>query len=174
MKAQDVDHAHSSPIKTPKQLVVVVLLAFIIPVGAIILLTLLVTSGKSPSADALNPQAVAQRIKPVADVVIAGSEEASAEQAAAAEGGSAGAPTAVASGESVYQQSCAACHGAGVMGAPKFGDKGQWGPHLAKGKDTLYQSALNGIGAMPPKGGNMSLSDEAVKAAVDYMTAAVQ
>lgn len=173
MKEQDVDHAHSTPIKTPKQLIVVVLLAFIIPIAAIILLTLLVTSGKSPSVDALNPESVAQRIRPVADVVIAGSAEASAEQAAAAEGGAEG-TTAVASGESVYQQSCAACHGTGVMGAPKFGDKGQWGPHLAKGKETLYQSALNGIGAMPPKGGNMSLSDEAVKAAVDYMTAAVE
>lgn len=174
MKDHGSDHENSSLIKTPKQLIIVILLSFIVPIISIILLTQFALSGKAPSAEALQPEAVAQRIKPVADVVIAGSPEASAEQAvaAAAPAPAAPAPAAAASGnkgEAVYQQSCAACHGPGVMGAPKMGDKAQWAPHVAKGTETLYNSAINGINAMPPRGGNMSLSDADVKAAVDYM-----
>jgi cytochrome c5 len=174
MKDHDLDHADSSLIKTPKQLIIVILLAFLVPIISIILLTQLALTGKAPSAEALQPEAVAQRVKPVADVVIAGSAEASAEQAAAAAAPAPAAPVAVAAasgnpGEGVYQQACAACHGAGVMGAPKFGDKGQWAPHIAKGKETLHNSALHGIGLMPPKGGNASLSDADVLAAADYM-----
>ena len=66
------------------------------------------------------------------------------------------------------------CHAAGVAGAPKFGDKAAWAPRLKQGLDALHASALKGKGAMPPKGGNMSLSDEAVKAAVDYMANAAK
>ena len=179
MKDEGFDHAHSSPIKTPKQLLIVVVLAFVIPVIGIIMLAQFVTSTKAPAPEAMEPEAVAQRIKPVADVVIAGSPQASAEQAAAAAAPPPAAPAAPAatgpvSGEQVYAQACAACHGAGVMGAPKFGDKGQWAARLGKGKDTLYASAIKGIGAMPPKGGNTALSDEQVKAAVDHMLAAVK
>ena len=67
-----------------------------------------------------------------------------------------------------------ACHGTGVAGAPKFGDKAAWAPRIKQGKDALHASALKGKGAMPPKGGNASLSDDAVKAAVDYMVSAAQ
>ncbi|TMH80283.1 MAG: cytochrome c5 family protein [Betaproteobacteria bacterium] len=78
-------------------------------------------------------------------------------------------------GQQVYQTTCVACHEAGIAGAPKLGDKGQWAKHIAKGLDTLYASAVNGVqgsaGAMPPKGGNPGLSDAEVKAAVDYMVA---
>ena len=78
-------------------------------------------------------------------------------------------------GQQVYQASCVACHGAGIAGAPKLGDKGQWATRIAKGADTLYTSAVNGVqgsgGAMPAKGGNPALSDAEVKAAVDYMVA---
>jgi cytochrome c5 len=77
------------------------------------------------------------------------------------------------SGQTVYSTTCAVCHAAGVTGAPKPGDKADWGPRIAKGKDTLYQHALNGFqgakGLMPPKGGNTSLADADVKAAVDFM-----
>ena len=66
-----------------------------------------------------------------------------------------------------------ACHGAGVAGAPKLGDKADWGPRIAQGNDTLYQHAIQGFqgkkGVMPPKGGNTALPDDQVKAAVDYM-----
>lgn len=86
------------------------------------------------------------------------------------------APVAVAdnaAGKSVYNKTCALCHGAGVAGAPKPGDKADWGPRIAQGKDTLYKHAIEGFtgakGMMPPRGGGSSLSDEDVKAAVDFM-----
>lgn len=72
-------------------------------------------------------------------------------------------------GEKVYTSTCLACHGAGVLGAPKFGDKAAWGPRIAQGIDTLHTNSINGIRMMPPKGGNATLKDEDVKAAVDYM-----
>ena len=76
-------------------------------------------------------------------------------------------------GEAVFKGTCSMCHRTGVMGAPKFGNKDDWAPRIAKGKDTLYDHALHGFkgkkGTMPPKGGKPSLSDADVKAAVDYM-----
>lgn len=75
------------------------------------------------------------------------------------------------SGEEVYNGACAACHTAGVAGAPRTGDKAGWAARIAKGIETLYASAINGIGAMPAKGGQ-NISDEEVKAAVDYMVEA--
>ena len=75
-----------------------------------------------------------------------------------------------AKGKSVYESSCAACHTAGVAGAPKPGDKAAWAPRLKTGKDALYASVIKGKGAMPPKGGNASLADADIKAAVDYLT----
>lgn len=89
----------------------------------------------------------------------------------------AAAPVAVADdnakGKSVYNKTCALCHGAGVAGAPKVGDKADWGPRIAQGKDTLYKHAIEGFtgakGMMPARGGGSSLSDDDVKAAVDFM-----
>ena len=72
-------------------------------------------------------------------------------------------------GEKIYKKTCFACHATGVANAPKLEDKANWAPRIASGKDALYHSALNGKGVMPPKGGNMGLADEVVKAAVDYM-----
>lgn len=77
-------------------------------------------------------------------------------------------------GKKVYDATCMVCHGAGVAGAPKFGDKAAWAPRLKPGVDALYKSALAGKGAMPAKGGNTALSDADVKAAVDYMAAAAR
>jgi len=78
-------------------------------------------------------------------------------------------------GKQVYQAGCVACHDPGIAGAPKLGDKGQWAKRIAKGIDTLYASAVNGVtgsaGAMPAKGGNPALSNAEVKAAVDYIVA---
>jgi cytochrome c5 len=89
--------------------------------------------------------------------------------------GAAGVPPPGLDGQQVYQAACVACHGAGVAGAPKLGDKDQWAKRIAKGVDALYASAVNGVqgsaGAMPPKGGNVTLSDVEVKAAVDYIVA---
>jgi cytochrome c5 len=74
-------------------------------------------------------------------------------------------------GKSVYESACAACHASGLAGAPKAGDKSQWAPRISQGADILYASAIKGKGAMPPKGGNPSLSDAQVKAAVDHLVA---
>lgn len=76
-----------------------------------------------------------------------------------------------ADGEKTYNKACKMCHGSGMMGAPKTGDAAAWADRIAKGNDALYDSAINGIGKMKPKGGKKSLSDEDVKAAVDYMVA---
>lgn len=76
-------------------------------------------------------------------------------------------------GKSVFGKTCALCHASGAAGAPKPGNKDEWGPRIAQGNDTLYKHALEGFtgakGAMPARGGNASLSDDEVKAAVDYM-----
>ena len=77
-------------------------------------------------------------------------------------------------GEAVYNSACMACHMTGAAGAPIMGDVGAWAPRLEKGIDELYASSINGIGAMPPKGGFTNLSDEEVNAAVDYMLKPVQ
>ncbi|MGR4066377.1 c-type cytochrome [Halomonas sp. LR3S48] len=74
-----------------------------------------------------------------------------------------------ADGEAVYNQACMACHMTGAAGAPIRGDADAWAPRMEQGIDTLYTHAIEGIGAMPPKGGQMGLSDEEVQAAVDYM-----
>jgi cytochrome c5 len=74
-----------------------------------------------------------------------------------------------ADGKAVYEASCAACHGAGVAGAPKTGDKAAWATRIKTGNDALYASAIKGKNAMPAKGGNAALGDAEVKAAVDYM-----
>lgn len=78
-------------------------------------------------------------------------------------------------GKGVYGNTCAMCHAAGVAGAPKPGDKADWGPRIAQGKDTLYKHAIEGFngskGAMPARGGSTTLSDDELKAAVDFMAA---
>jgi cytochrome c5 len=72
-------------------------------------------------------------------------------------------------GEKIFGATCATCHSAGVLGAPKAGDKTAWGPRIAQGKDTLYKHGLEGFKMMPAKGGNAALKDDEVKAAIDYM-----
>lgn len=80
----------------------------------------------------------------------------------------------LAKGKSVYNSVCATCHKGGLAGAPKLGDAAAWAPRIATGMDALYSVALNGRGAMPPKGGRVDLSDADVKAAVDYMVSQSQ
>ena len=167
---------HSSLIKTPKQLIIVVLLSFIVPVAIIIMLAQLAMDGKrKPEVTAASEEAVAKRLKPAGSVVVDPNAPAPAVAsvdapvvAVAAPGAAAGGDAA--KGKSVYDAACMACHAAGVAGAPKTGDKAAWAPRLKTGKDALYAAVLKGKGAMPPKGGNASLSDGDVKAAVDYLT----
>lgn len=122
-------------------------------------------------------KAIAERIKPVGELTVGA---APVEKVASSSNAvmdaiipSANAAGAEDKGKKTYDASCMACHAAGVAGAPKFGDKAAWAPRIAQGNDTLYTHALKGFqgkaGMMPPKGGNMSLKDEDVKAAVDYM-----
>lgn len=113
---------------------------------------------------------VAERIKPVGQVSVVSTQTQPepVKNAVAA-------PPPSRDGQQVYQASCVACHDAGIAGAPKVSDKGQWATRIAKGVDTLYASAVNGVqgkaGVMPAKGGNPALSDAEVKAAVDFMIA---
>ena len=83
--------------------------------------------------------------------------------------------TAIIDGKKIYNGMCVACHGAGVAGAPRVGDKGAWAERIDKGASTLYANAINGVqgssGVMPAKGGNPALSDDEIKAVVDYMVA---
>ena len=81
-------------------------------------------------------------------------------------------------GKKVFDSNCVACHGAGIAGAPKFGDKAAWAPRIAQGINVLYSHAIGGFqgkaGVMPPKGGNLALSDPDLKSAVLYMVAAAK
>ena len=114
------------------------------------------------------------RIEPVAKVAVAGQDNSALEPAAAAPA----AATADLGGEEVYNQACVACHGAGVAGAPKFGDKAAWAERVTQGADTLHKHAIVGYqgkaGFMPPKGGRTDLSDQSVINAVDFMVAAAK
>jgi cytochrome c5 len=147
---------HDTPIKTPKQLITVVVLSFIIPIALIVMLVSFVTGGKKVDGQglALKPEAIAERIKPVAAVNLK-----------AADG-----PKVYLTGEQVYAQVCKACHDSGAAGAPKFGDKAAWAPHIKEGYDDLLKNAIKGIKAMPPRGGNPDLSDYEVARAVVYIT----
>ena len=83
-------------------------------------------------------------------------------------------PAAAADGKAVYDKTCTVCHAAGVAGAPKLGDKAAWAPRVATGKDALVASVTKGKGAMPPKAGNAALTEDEIKAAIDYMVAAAK
>jgi len=149
---------HSNGIQTPQQLITVVLLAFLVPIATIVMIVQIVTGGIEVDSRAMSEDAVARRLKPVGEVALAET------------GAATGAPAAASSdGSKVYQSVCVACHGSGVLGAPKLGDKAAWKPRLAQGLSTLDEHAIKGIRGMPPKGANPSLSDGDVSAAVDYM-----
>jgi cytochrome c5 len=139
---------HSSPIKTWQQLVVVVVAAFVVPVVVFAMLAALVTSGKK--GENADPKAVVERIRPVGTVQIAG-------------------PRVPMSGEQVYEQVCKTCHGTGLAGAPKFGERAAWAKVIAQGEKLVFAQAIQGIRGMPPKGGNPELPDSEVLAAVVHM-----
>jgi cytochrome c551/c552/cytochrome c5 len=147
---------HSSFIKTPKQLAIVVLLAFAIPIILVGLLSQLVTGMKPPGMAREDAQ-LASRIKPFGEVAMV----------------DASAPKGNLSGEQVFQSVCKTCHEPGIAGAPKVGDKAAWAVPIKRGYETLVQHALNGFQeagkVMPPKGGNPNLADVEVQRAVVYM-----
>jgi cytochrome c5 len=149
------DDPHSSAIKTPKQLIVVVVLAFLVPITVIGLLSQLFTSTTRDTNE--DEKHVLERIKPVGSVMLA----------------EAGATSGNLSGQQVFAQVCKTCHETGLAGAPKVGDKAAWAPRIAEGEKTLVQHALAGYqgktGVMPPKGGNPGLTDDEVHRAVVYL-----
>jgi cytochrome c5 len=148
------DLPHEGPIKTPRQLVLAVIFAFVVPVIAIVLLVKYVTSAPqlASGSDGLAPDAVAQRIRPIGSVVLKDLAN----------------PAALRTGEQVYAAQCSACHGAGLAGSPKLGDEAAWAPRIKTGYDTLLASALKGKGAMVAQGGG-DFADVEVGRAVVYM-----
>lgn len=154
----EAHHHHESGIRTPKQLIAAVAAGFLVPIITIVLLVQYVTSDTKTGAGSSgqSPEAVAARIKPVADEGFTFKD--------------ANAPKVLQSGEAVFKAVCSACHAAGVAGAPKMGDPAAWSARIAQGYDTLVSHAIHGIRAMPAKGGNPDLDDVEVARAVVYMT----
>ncbi len=149
------DHAHEShtgPIKTPSQLMWTSFFAFVVPVFLIIGLVYFVTSGNKPAAGAVDvEQAIAKRIQPIGTVELRDANRP------------------LADGLTVYKAQCAACHDAGLAGAPKFGDAGAWSARIATGYEALLTSALKGKGAMGAQGGG-AYTDIEIGRAVVHLT----
>lgn len=150
----DEDGQHEGPIKTPKQLIWAVFFAFVVPIAIIVLLVSYVGSNSRPGAgsDSTQPEVVARRIQPVGTVEVKDLNDAAAMK----------------SGEQVFTAQCAACHAAGVAGAPKPGDNAAWAARLPQGFATLLEHALKGKGAMGPQGGG-DFSDFEIGRAVVFM-----
>ena len=153
----DAHNQHQSFIRTPKQLVIAVAGFFLVIVLGIILLVTFATNKPLGGAgsESQSAQAVAARVRPVAEEGFAFKDV--------------NAPKVLQSGQAVYNAVCVACHGTGAAGAPKFGDAGAWSARIAQGYDTLVQHAIQGIRAMPAKGGNPDLDNIEVARAVAYM-----
>lgn len=142
--------------------------------GALVALTVVLfvvansisTKAKGAEVAIVDTKAVAERIKPVGELTVASSNPVMNALIPTAN-------AAAADGKGTYDSACAACHAAGVAGAPKLGDKAEWGARIAQGNAKLYEHAIKGYqgkkGFMPAKGGNAALKDDAVKAAVDFM-----
>ena len=148
------DGPHEGPIKTPKQLILAILYAFVIPIAVIVLLTMYVTSSHRPAAgsDGLSKEAVAARIHPVGMVQVKDASDLST----------------LKTGEQVFAAQCTTCHTAGLVGAPKLGDADAWGPRIKTGYDALLHSALAGKGQMGAQGGG-DYADLEIGRAVVYM-----
>ena len=145
---------HSSLIKTPKQLAIVVVLAFVVPVVVIILLAQLAAgTKKSTASPAAQEEAIAKRLKPVGEVIVA----------------AAGGAQQLRDGKTVVETACAACHATGAMNAPKIGDKAAWGKLTERSLEALTASAIKGIRQMPARGGNPDLADVEIARAIVYM-----
>ena len=149
---------HETPIKTPRQLITVVALAFAVPVLIIVLLVMFVGAGKrtGSGSNAMTAEAVEARIRPVAGFELV----------------DANAPKVLKTAEQVYQTQCAACHAQGVAGSPKFGDLAQWEPRLSSGYEALLNAVLKGKGAMPAQSGGAASDFEIARAVVYMLNAA--
>jgi cytochrome c5 len=145
------EEAHTGPIKTPKQLLVTSILAFVVPVFICIGLAIYAGAAAKPAAGAVNlEKSVTDRLQKVGAVEVRDANRP------------------LKAGADVFQAQCIACHGTGVAGAPKFGDAAAWGPRIKAGYDALLNSALKGKNAMAPQGGG-DHSDIEIGRAVVYM-----
>ena len=133
------EEEHRTLIKTPRQLVTVIVLSFVVPIIAIILLANFVAAGKRTGAGtaSMTPEAIAARIKPVAGFELRAADGSGPARSA----------------DEIYKSVCSACHTAGVAGAPKAGDAAAWAQRIATGLPALVQAVLKGKGAMPAQGG---------------------
>lgn len=120
-------------------------------------ITIFALSGIASAANQADYDAIAERIKPVGDVYLAGAEPVKAE------------PTGPRDGATVYNTFCTACHSTGASGAPIKGDAAAWQPRIAQGKDVLMNHAINGFNIMPPRGTCMDCSDDEISDAIDYL-----
>jgi cytochrome c5 len=146
------EEAHTGPIKTPSQVLWASIASFVIPIFVIIGLVYFVVSGFKPQAGAVDAEkAIANRIAKVGSIQIKD------------------AATPLKAGEDVYKAQCVACHGAGVGGAPKFGDAAAWSARIKTGYEALLTSALKGKGTMGAQGGG-DFEDAEIGRAVVYMT----
>ena len=146
---------YSSPIKTPKQLITVIVLAFVVPIAIIVMLSQLITTGVETDKDhpVLSGETVAARIKPIGQVEVTDPN----------------APKVEKSGKEVVDTVCGACHTTGALNAPKIGDKASWGKYISSGLERLTQIAIKGEKQMPPRGGSPDLSDTEIARAIVYM-----
>ncbi|WP_175763163.1 c-type cytochrome [Burkholderia ambifaria] len=148
---------HESPVKTPGQLIAVIIASFAVPIAVIVLFATYANHAFRAGAgtDALSDEQVAARIAPIAKVDVK----------------DANAPRTYKTGEEVYKAVCVTCHGTGAAGAPKVGNKDDWAPRISQGFDTLLKTALSGKGAMPPRGGTNpdDVSDYEIARAIVYM-----
>ena len=152
--SHDHDGPHEGPIKTPKQLILAGVFAFVVPIFLIVLLVKYVATDNRGGAgsDGLGAEAVARRIQPVGSIQVKDASDAGA----------------LKTGEQVFTAQCSACHATGAAGAPKVGDSAAWGPRIGAGYAALLNSALKGKNAMGPQGGG-DFSDLEIGRAVVYM-----
>lgn len=149
--SHDQHEAHTGPVKTPKQMLLLSLASFVIPVFIIIGLVFYVTSANKTAPGASDSErAVAERIQKVGVVEIRDANRP------------------LRASEEVYKAQCSACHASGAAGAPKFADAGAWGPRIKQGLETLVNSALKGKGAMGAQAGG-DFNDIEIARAVVYM-----
>ena len=146
-------HEHTSFIKTPKQLLVVVVLAFVVPIVLIAMLASLASRGVDPSAQVHSDAVIAKRLKPVGQVVVSEGSDVPGQR----------------TGKQIAEAVCSACHATGALNAPKIGDKAAWGKLIPEGHAQLTETAIKGIRQMPPRGGSPDLTDAEVARAVAFM-----
>ena len=127
------------------------------------------SGGTFPDPDAAAPADQAASGNAAASAPAAAGSAPAADAPKAEDKGAAAPAASGADGKKVFETTCQACHGGAVPGIPGIGKKDEWASRIKQGKETLHKHALEGFNAMPAKGGNAGLSDDEVKAAVDYM-----